>query len=316
MTVISKIILLSHCSLLLSLTFMQTAYSSDDLILNQSSNYLNRIKLVNKIGYHNNSQKSPTQQFVWLDMGNGRTLPMPVLIGEQIANNDTLIGSIGADYQFNDKLDIGANVDFIYYENRTDLPSRVSHKYLSDIGVNAQYKLFENHSKLPNINIYGDISLYDNANNLNSKWLSSGLIGINSYIINEPITISGTASYQTRQPRITKMGDTVEFGDSVSLGGTVGFLVNPEISLNTGLSWQLTKPQKQNGQRIDTYRTQTNLSLGLTYAMSAKSNVSANIRTNISGQSGSSFSLGITTNLGKLPPSLSDQYRQPNMTQE
>lgn len=305
MTPISKFV-----PILFSLAFFNIACAKESSISNNSDNALNNIKLTNKLSYHNQNQKSPTQEFVLLDMENGKTFSMPVLIGEHNTNSDTLIASIGIDYAVNDKLDIGATADFSYHEHRTNLPTRSSHKQFNDISINTQYQLFDNHKTLPNLNIYSDVSLYDNSNNFKQNWFTSGLIGINTHMVNDPIMISGTASYQIRPTRTSKMGNKIDLGESLALGAMVGFSVNPEISLNAGINWRMTKPQKHNGQIADAYHTQTSLNLGMSYALNVKSNINANIRTNISGQGGSSFSLGITTQLGKLPPSLTEAYRQ------
>lgn len=42
--------------------------------------------------------------------------------------------------------------------------------------------------------------------------------------------------------------------------------------------------------------------LGMAYALTKRSNLTANLRTDVSGDSGSTLSLGMTTKLGKLPP--------------
>lgn len=48
----------------------------------------------------------------------------------------------------------------------------------------------------------------------------------------------------------------------------------------------------------------------MAYALTERSNLTANIRTNVSGDSGSTLSVGLSTKLGKLPPPLSEKYRQ------
>lgn len=46
------------------------------------------------------------------------------------------------------------------------------------------------------------------------------------------------------------------------------------------------------------------------YPLSQRSNITANVRTNISGDGGSTFSVGLMTKLGELPPPLSERYRK------
>lgn len=94
------------------------------------------------------------------------------------------------------------------------------------------------------------------------------------------------------------------------MNGTVGFAVNPDITLNAGVGWQYRQADKTHGNMLGINQTQTNLNLGMAYALSARNNLVVNVRTNISGDEGSVFSLGLTTKLGKLPPPPSERYRK------
>ncbi|WP_438502306.1 transporter, partial [Burkholderia mallei] len=84
-------------------------------------------------------------------------------------------------------------------------------------------------------------------------------------------------------------------GDVLSINGTVGFAVNPDITLNAGVGWQYKQTDKLQNKALGINQTQTNLNLGMAYSLSARNNLVANIRTNISGDEGSVFSLGLTT---------------------
>lgn len=159
--------------------------------------------------------------------------------------------------------------------------------------------------------IFGEISLYDKTDGLDSKTFSSALIGGTLYTVNDPIVLSLTGSYQYNAKRdILTQNKIVDIGDVLSVNGTVGFAVNPDITLNTGVGWQLRQADKINGINLGIKQTQTNLSLGLAYALSQRSNITANVRTNISGDGGSTFSVGLMTKLGELPPPLSERYRK------
>lgn len=99
-------------------------------------------------------------------------------------------------------------------------------------------------------------------------------------------------------------------GDVWSINGLVGFAVNPDITLTGGVGVQVKQADKLLGQKIENTKTQTNLNLGLAYALSERSNLTANVRSNLSGERGSVLSLGITTKLGALPEPLSQKYKQ------
>lgn len=94
------------------------------------------------------------------------------------------------------------------------------------------------------------------------------------------------------------------------LNGSVGFAVNPDITLTGGVSIRHKWADKTSIGKVENNHTQTALNLGLAYALSARSNLTANVRTPISVAGGSTLSVGLTTKLGKLPPPLSQKYRQ------
>lgn len=146
---------------------------------------------------------------------------------------------------------------------------------------------------------------------MDSKSFSSALIGGTVYTVNDPIVLSLTGNYQYNAKRdILTQNKTVDIGDVLSVNGSVGFAVNPDITLNTGVGWQLRQADKINGTNLGVKQTQTNLNLGLAYALSQRGNITANVRANISGDGGSTFSVGLTTKLGELPLPLSERYRK------
>lgn len=222
-----------------------------------------------------------------------------------MSNTDSLIGTLGLNYGVTDKWEIGAKANALYRQTRQNTSGKNhqnSDTHLQDISFITQYQTTENHKTFPNGLIFSEISLYDKTDGLDLKSFSSVLIGGTLYTVNDPIVLSLTGSYQYNAKRnVLTQNKIVDIGDVLSVNGTVGFAVNPDITLNTGVGWQLRQADKINGINLGIKQTQTNLNLGLAYALSQRSNITANIRTNISGDGGSTFSVGLTTRLGKLP---------------
>ncbi|KDN25500.1 hypothetical protein MBO_03347 [Moraxella bovoculi 237] len=131
-----------------------------------------------------------------------------------------------------------------------------------------------------------------------------------TYTVNDPIVLSLTGTYQYQANRETNASNRVDLGDTAMLNGMVGFAVNPDITLTGGVSVRHKWADKNDFGNIENNQTQTSLNLGLAYALSARSNLTANVRTPISGASGSTVSVGLTTKIGELPPPLSQKYRQ------
>lgn len=292
--------------------FADLPLTVDDLITDK-----NKFKLTTNINYFNQSQRNLTEQgYSLVDLGNGRTLTLPNPPTEGVNNTDSLIGTLGLNYGITDKWDIGIKTNALYRQTRQNISDDThqdTDKYLQDISFTTQYQTTENHQKLPDSLVFSEISVYDKTDGLDSKSLSSVLVGGTVYTVNDPIVLSLTGSYQYNTNRdILDQNQKVNIGDIFSLNGSVGFAVNPDITLNTGVGWQSREADKINGKDLGVRQTQTNLSLGLAYALSQRSNLTANVRTNISGDNGSTFSVGLTTKLGKLPPPLSERYRKIN----
>ena len=102
----------------------------------------------------------------------------------------------------------------------------------------------------------------------------------------------------------------MDLGDTATLNGSVGFAVNPDITLTGGVGVRHKWADNNELGKFENNSTQTTLNLGFAYALNTRSNLTANIRTPISGDGGSTLSVGLTTKLGALPPPLSQKYRQ------
>lgn len=290
------------------LTHADLPLTVDDLLADK-----NRFRLDTDLSYYNHHRSSvATQGFEMVDLGQGRTLYMPS-IGESNANTDSLIAGLGLRYGVSDKLEIGVKTNAIYrnarHQNGAEL-SKSSDTHLNDISISTQYQLTKNHKKFPDSLVFGELSIYDNTQGLKRKNASSALIGFTTYTVNDPIVLSLTGTYQYQANRQTNVGTRVELGDTATLNGSVGFAVNPDITLTGGVGVRHKWADKNELGKFENRSTQTTLNLGFAYALTARSNLTANVRMPISGDGGSTLSVGLTTKLGALPPPLSQKYRQ------
>ncbi|MFW2178285.1 MULTISPECIES: hypothetical protein [unclassified Moraxella] len=303
-------LLLSVLSILPLLAHADLPLTVSDILADK-----NRFKLDTDFSYYNH-QKSSTalQGFEPIDLGNGRMVYLPSL-GENHTNTDSVIMGLGLRYGMNDKLEIGIKGNGIYRNTRNqsaiDLTS-TSDSYLNDISISTQYQLTKNHKKLPDSLMFGELSIYNNTQGLRSKNGASTLIGSTVYTVNDPIVLSLTGTYHHQASRESDVGTRVDLGDIAMLNGSVGFAVNPDITLTGGVGVRHKWADKNELGKLENNSTQTTLNLGLAYALTARSNLITNVRTPISGTGGSTLSLGLTTKLGELPPPLSQRYRQLN----
>lgn len=301
-------LLLLTLTILPLITHADLPLTVDDILADK-----NRFKLDTELSYFNQQKTSAVAQgFNSVDLGGGRTVYLPN-IGESNTNTDSLIASFGMRYGVSDRLEMGIKANGVYrndrHQNGADL-SKSSDTSLNDVSLATQYQIIKNHKTLPDGLMFGELSLYDNTQGLKNKSGSSALVGLSVYTVNDPIVLSLTGTYQHQTKRELQNGDRIHLGDTAMLNGTVGFVVNPDITLTGGVSVRHKWADKNDFGNIENNQTQTSLNLGLAYALSARSNLTANVRTPISGASGSTVSVGLTTKIGELPPPLSQKYRQ------
>lgn len=299
------------------MAFADLPLTVEDLIADK-----NKFKLETNFSYFNqNSSSISSQGTNLIDLGNGRvvTIPNPVTQGK--TNTDTLIGTLGLRYGISDSLEVGIKTNGIYNQQRTDEASQSnaqSDSRLKDVVLTTQYQLTKDSKKFPDSLLFAEVSAYDKTQGFKAKSLSSALVGGTVYTVNDPIVLSLTGSYlyNTKRDYDNPQSNTqsVDLGGVFALDGLLGFAVNPDITLTTGVGWQLQQADKVNSVKIGSNHTQTNLSLGMAYALTERSNLTANIRTNVSGCGGSTLSVGLSTKLGKLPPPLSEKYKQKQLS--
>lgn len=292
-----------------SFSYAELPLTVDDLMTDK-----NRFKLEMGLNYFNQTQKNIiNSDFNIVDLGNGRSITIPN-VSNEITNTDSYIFGMGLRYGVNDKLEAGVKTNLLSnhqrYQNLGQSFEK-SYQQVQDVILTSQYQLFDNHKKMPNSLIFTEISLYDDTFGLEKKNFSSILLGNTIYTVNDPILLSLTTTYQYQSNRkIDSTNTMIDIGDILSINGLVGFAVNPDITLTTGVGWQIKQADKINDADIETKRTQTNLNLGLAYALSERTNLTTNIRTNISGEGGSTLSVGFSTKLGKLAEPISEKYKK------
>lgn len=272
----------------------------------------NRFKLDTHLSYYNHHKTATTTYgFDGIDIGNGRTIYIPSL-GDSDTNTDSLIAGLALRYGVSNRLEVGIKGNGVYNTTRHQNANHftnISDTYLQDISITSQYQTTQNHKVLPDGLIFAEVSLYDNTQGLRSKSGASAVIGGTVYTVNDPIVLSLTGSYQYQAKRDLKNGGQVVIGDTAMINGSVGFAVNPDITLTGGVGIRHKWADKRD-VKLENNHTQTTLNLGLAYAITARTNLTANVRTPISGDGGSTLTAGLTTKLGELPPPLSQKYRQ------
>lgn len=275
---------------------------------------VNRFKLKTNFYYSNQTTRSVVDQgYSTISLDNGKTLYLanPVLEGQ--TNSDRGVLSLNLNYGLNDKWDLGLTTTGLAsharYSDQEVIFSK-SQLYFQDVNFDTQYQLFEKHAYMPDTLLFGSVTLYDAAPRYKAQAFNSFVAGASVYTVNDPVILTLNTSYQYNLPSQTLQGKTYQSGDVLAVSGSLGFAVNPDISLNTGFSWNLRMSDYQDKVQVNPVYTQTNLNLGFAYAITDRYSLSFNLRTNVSGASGSTISIGLTSKLGELPPPHSERYRK------
>lgn len=301
-------------------TFSSLCYADLPLTIESLTTDKGRFKLDTAISYFNqNNSNLLSQGSSIIDLGNGSIITIPNLPTEGTVNTDTIVGTVGLRYGISEAWEVGVKANGLVLEQRQENEGKVSSQNdtrLQDISLATQYQFIKNHKSLPDSLVFSELSLYDNTSGFKTKTASSMIVGSTIYTVNDPIALSLTGIYQHNNNRTIVSAaegfpDQVDIGNIFSLSGSVAFAVNPDITLNTGVGWRMIGGDKFLDTDDDrATRTETSLNVGMAYALTERSNLTANLRTDVSGDSGSTLSLGMTTKLGKLPPPISQQYRK------
>lgn len=248
-----------------------------------------------------------------VDLDAGRTIAIPLPSTEGQSNTDTLVIAPTLRYGLSSKLEVSIRGSGTLQQLRTQQGQQTNSNTdtrWNDLWFGTQYQIFNNHPDYPNLLAFAELAALQRGENLDTAYAESGLFGITTYTINDPLVFSLTNSYQFSGTRKFTDGRTLKQGDVWSLSGSIGFAVNPEVTLTSGAAWRQQQSEQLNGQSSGMRRTQTSASLGFAYAVSERSNLSFNLSNPISGNSGSTLSLQMTRKLGTLPDSRVSAIRE------
>lgn len=301
--------------MILAIGFIATTAHADlPLTVEDLTADKNRFKLDTSVSYFNQSQYNLNEPlFHSIVLGDGRTINIPAPATQSSINTDAFIWGAGLRYGITDNIELGVKTNVVSnyerYNHLSGIDANSSHQW-QDVALTMGYSL-KDHQYLPETLLFSEINAYDRTQGLKPTPLSSILVGGTIYTINDPIVLSLTGTYQKNKHRNSEQNNwDIDVGDVASINGLVGFAVNPDMTLTGGVGVRYKQADSIANTKTHYNQTQTHLNLGLAYALSDRSNITANIRTNISGNSSSTLSLGLTTKLGELPTPLSQKYRQ------
>ena len=271
-----------------------------------------------------NQERRDLQQggFFLVDLDAGRTIAIPLPTTQGESNTDTLVVAPALRYGVTSKLETSLRGSGTLQQSRFQSSAQLSasgqqagfssqtETAWNDLWLGSQYQIFNNHAKYPNLLAFADLAVLQRGEGFKPAYAQAGLVGLTTYTVNDPLVFSLTSSYQVSGSRQFDDGRTLQQGDVSSLSGSLGFAVNPEVTLTSGLSWRQQQAERLDGTTVSLRRTQTSASVGFAYAVSERSNLSVNVTNPISGEGGSTLSLQVNRKLGVLPDSRVSAIRE------
>ena len=115
--------------------------------------------------------------------------------------------------------------------------------------------------------------------------VKSGQIGFTTYRSIDPVVLSLTAGYRYAGNRNVG-GQQVDPGDLMFIHPSLDFAINDRVTVSGGPLFRFHGHDKVAGDNVGMRTSQTNLGLGLGYAVSRDVTVYVNILADISGDTG------------------------------
>lgn len=248
-----------------------------------------------------------------LIIGDNQTLQVSHPIKTFYINTDSFNTGLSLKYGVTNKLDFGIAGLYLKHTARINSENTFFNKsndYLKKVELNAKYQIIDSNDILPDTIIFSNLYLFDNEPRLKSFLIPSFSSGITTYTITDPILISLTAEYLHMRDRIGINNEKFNFGDLISITPSISFIANNQITLNGAINFQLKRQDYINDKIVHSIRSSTNLIFGVNYQINERNYLNSSIKTNISGLRESNFTLELISKIGKLPPTVSEIFKQ------
>lgn len=260
------------------------------------------------INYANTEQRGvSTGRPIAVQVSTVQFVTIPTQVGTEHINSDTIVLSPGLRYGLSEDIELYARASWLSDSTRVQgvsgTDSQTNNRFDS-LWLGVNHKLIEE-GKSPALLGLFEIAVLEKSllpGSTDSQNFSghSGLIGVTTYRVIDPIVLSFTAAYRINAPRDIKDQSYIP-GNFLVLSPSLSFAVNTDITLSAGLLWRNTRPDALNGLDQGILRTSTDLNLGFAWLWDERSVLGINSKSNQSGGGGSDIGMTWTYKLGELP---------------
>lgn len=250
-----------------------------------------------------NSERSSVQvgDTVLIQTGPSQFVRVPVQVGEQRVNTDTLVAAPSVRYGATEDTQLSLRGSYSASYARTQGLSGADSSSTSrfvDARLGIDHRL-QKEGKTPGLIGLLDVALAEN-NSITGSDISYGrswTVGITVYRVFEPLVLSATAAYQLNLTR-QRDGQQIDPGDLLFFSPSLNFIPNRDSSFGLGFTWLLRGSDAVDGSKNSIVQTRTDLNLYFSYAWSKPLLLFFTLKSNISGEGGASIGLSSSYTFG------------------
>ncbi len=251
--------------------------------------------------YANSDRRNVDSRYGTIQTGPGQFISVPVAVGQARQNLDLLALSSGLRYGLSLDTELYGRLGAVAQSVRTldaDGPAANSSEKFSDswIGINHR---FANDAETPALLGFAELALAENVVAEGNELVhgKSAMIGFTTYRATDPLVLSLTSGYRYNASRNVG-SQRINPGDLFFINPTIGFAVNHEVTLTSGLQWRWQQRDAVDGEYQEIRTTKTQMEFGIGYAWSKQVTLQVSSRSDITGDSGAEVGM---TFLYKFP---------------
>jgi hypothetical protein len=260
--------------------------SIDELLSNKGE-----FKLETSLSYLNSSNQS-TRGYdpVTIQTGASSYVTIPSFTSDVNSNSDIGIATLGIRYGVSKQLETSFKSSYMQRQTRSANAAESdtsSKKQFQDAWAGLNYQLSSD-SSTQKTSVFAEVALYEKGVTSASRF-KSYQIGASSYYSLDPVVLSINGALRNSLTRKDGMSINKP-GSSFQLSPAIAFAVNEKVTLTTGLQWLSQQAGSVDGVKQGLRRT--------SYNLSHKTQLSINIKANVSERGGAETRLSLIHALG------------------
>lgn len=247
------------------------------------------------IVYANSDRRNVDSRFNTIQIGPGQYISVPVVVGQARQNMDLFALSSSVRYGLSLDTELYGRLGAVAQSVRTldaDGPASDSSEKFSDGWIGVNHRL-ANDADTPALLAFIELAVDENVAAEGNELAhgKSAMIGLTTYRATDPLVLSLTTGYRYNAMRDVG-GQRIDPGDLLFINPSIGFAVNHEVTLTSGLQWRWQQRDEVDGQYLGIRTTKTQLELGMGYAWSKQLTLQVNSRSDVTGDGGAE--IGVT----------------------